>query len=168
MRPRSVSERQPTARRRPRAGHALALERRGDPLGRQRIEAHELAARDDRLEHAPERLGEEDEVHEGRRLLERLQQSVGDLVVHGLDALEHEHPPGRLERRARGGGHDRLVDVADAHDVRTGGADPGQVGMGSHEHAPVRVLAVGSALGQQLGGERGRRGALARAGRPVE
>ena len=49
-------------------------------------------------------VGEQQQHDVGRRLLERLEQRVGRLVVHRVGALEHEHAPRRLERRVRGGG----------------------------------------------------------------
>ena len=105
---------------------------------------------------------------ERRRLLERLEHLVRRLVVHRLGALEDEHAAARLERRARGGGDDRLVDVADEHLVRAARRDPGQVGMDAVLDALARVVGIGGALGEQLGGERAGDVALARPGRAVE
>src|SRR4029079_9117952 len=62
----------------------------------------------------------------------------------------------------------RLVDVADEHLLRTARRDPGEVGMDAVLHPRPRVVRIGRALGEQLGGERPGDGALARAGRAVE
>ena len=64
-----------------------------------------------------------------RRLLERLQQPVGRGVAHRLDPLDHEDPPGRLERGPRGGGDDRLVDVGDEHLGGAARRHPAEVGV---------------------------------------
>ena len=104
-------------------------------------------------------------MHEVRRLLERLQQPVGHLVVHRVHALQHEHPAGRLERRAGGRRHHGLVHVLHAHHVRAARPHPGQVGVGAVLHAQAHRVGVGLPLGEQLGGERARHRALAGAGR---
>ena len=87
----AAAERQPRARPARSAGTPSLVERCLDPLGGQRIEAHELAARHHRGDHLRQRVGEQDQVDEGGRLLERLEQPVGHLVVHGVHPLEHEH-----------------------------------------------------------------------------
>ena len=140
----------------------------GDPLRRQRLEAHQLAAGDHRLDHPAQRVGEQDQVHERRRLLQRLQEPIGHLVVHGVHALEHEHAPGGLEGGAGGGGHHRLGHVLDPHHVRAGGPHPGEVGMGAVLDPQPHRVRILRALGQQLGGERPGHGPLAGAGGPVE
>ena len=101
-------------------------------------------------------------------VLERREQAIGHLVVHGVHPLEHEHPPAGLERGARGGAHHRAVDVLHAHHVRARGAHPGEIGMGAVLNAQPHGVGVAGPLGQQLGGEGARDGALAGAGRPVE
>ena len=63
----------------------------------------------------------------------------------------------RLERRVRGGGHDRLVDVAREHLVRAARRDPGQVGVRAVLDA--RALAV---LGVRRLGRAARRRTRAR------
>ena len=72
-------------------------------------------------------VGQEQQVHERRRFLERLQHAVGRLVVHRVDGLDHEHPPRGLKRRARGRRHDRLLDVGHQHLRGARGRHPGQV-----------------------------------------
>ena len=83
-------------------------------------------------------------MRERRRLLERLEHLVGRLVVDRVGALDDEHAPARLERRARRGGDDRLVDVADEHLGGAAGVDPCQVGMDAVLDAPPARV-VGSA-----------------------
>ena len=78
-----------------------------------------------------------------RRLLERLEHPVGGLVVHRVGALEDEHAPARLERRARGGGHDRLVDVAASMMCGAARRDPGQVGVRRRRARAARARGVG-------------------------
>ena len=138
-----------------------ALEPLGQRRGRQRVEAHGLAARGDRRQHLARPVGEQQQDDVVRRLLERLEQRVGRLVVHGVGALDDEHAPLRLERRVRRGGHDRLDDVLAAHHVRAARSDPRQVRMRPVLHAGAGVLGIARALGQQLGGEGARRIALA-------
>ena len=104
----------------------------------------------------------------GRRLLERLEQRVGRLLDQRVGALEHEDPVAGLERRVRGGGHDRLVDVSAEHLVRAAGRDPGEVGVRAVLRPELRVLGVARAACQQLAGERPGGLALARARRPVQ
>ena len=97
-----------------------------------------------------------------------LQQRVGRLVVHRVGALEHEHAVSRLERRARGGGDDRLLDVAPQHLVRAARRDPRQVRVRAVLHARAGGLRVGGVARQQRGGEVARRLALAAPGRAVQ
>ena len=114
----------PVAQAQPRGGGGLR--RRGaarlQPLrelgGRGRIEADGLAAAGDRRQHLRRAVGQQQQDDVVRRLLERLEQRVGGLVVHRVGALEHEHAVAGLERRVRGRGDDRLVDVAPEHLVR--------------------------------------------------
>ncbi len=107
-------------------------------------------------------------MREGGRLLERLEHPVGGLVVHRVGALEDEHAPPRLERRARGGGHDRLLDVGDEHLRGAAGGDPRQVGVDAVHHARAASVGVGRAVGEQLRGERAGGARLAGARRAVE
>ena len=152
------------AQRQPRAGQCggrvVDRQPRSDLLGRQRVEAHELAARGDRRQHLAQPVGEQDQVHEVGRLLQRLEHAVGGGLDHRVGALDHEHAPGGLERRARGGGDHGLVDVGDQQLVRAGGSDPREIGMRSAAHSFV--------LAQQRGGHGPRDGALPGARRPVE
>jgi hypothetical protein len=69
--------------------------------------------RSDRRQHVLAVVGQQDQVDERGRLLERLEQPVGGLVVHRSGPFDHEHPARGLKRRAGGGRDDRLVDVAD-------------------------------------------------------
>ncbi len=128
-----------------------------------RVEADGLAARHDRRQHLGEPVGEQQQHDVRRRLLERLEQRVGRLVVHRVGALEHEHAVARLERGARRGRHDGLVDVAAQHLVRAARRDPAQVGMRAVLDAGADAVRVGGAAGQQRGREGARRGALAAA-----
>jgi len=132
----------------------------GDALGRQRVEAHELAARGDRRQHLAQPVGEQDQVHEVGRLLERLEHAVGRGLDHRVGALDHEHPPGGLERRTCGGSDHGLVDVGDQQLVRAGGSDPREIGVRSAAHSFV--------LAEQRGGHGAGDGALPGARRPVE
>jgi len=138
------------------------------PVGGEWVEAHQLAARDHRLEHPPQRAGQQDQVHERRWLLERLQHPVGHLVVHQVDSLEHEHALSGLERRPRRGRDHRLLDVVHAHDVCAARDDPGEVGVRAVRDTQPDVLRVGRALGEQLSRQRPRRRTLAGPGRAVE
>ena len=107
-------------------------------------------------------------MHVRRGLLQRLQHPVRDLVVHRVGPLQHEHTARGLEGRARRGGHHRLVDVTDAHDVSPGGPDPGQVRVRARPDPRPRRVGIGLSLREQLGGEGPRGGSLARSGRTVE
>ena len=167
-RPLAVAEREPRAGAGADGIDAARLQPLGELPRRRRVEAHALAARGDRRQHLRRAVGEEDQDDVARRLLERLEQRVGGRVVHRVGALEHEHAPGRLERRVRGGGHHRLVDVAAQHDVGAARRHPGEVGMRAGERAGAGVLRVGRVAREQLGGELARGLALARAGRAVE
>ena len=167
-RPLAVAQRQPRAGQRARGRHPLGLQRLRDPRRRQRVEAHQLAARDHGLHDLAQRVGQQDQVHERRRLLQRLEQAVGRLVVQGVHALEHEHPPRGLERRPARGVDHGLGHVGAAHHVRAGGPHPRQVRVGARVDPVADAVGVGRALGQQLGGERPRGLALAHARGPVE
>ncbi len=94
-----VAERQ--ARARQRALGLGLLQARRDPRRRERIEAHVLAARGDRREHVLAPVGDQQQMDERRRLLERLQHPVRRLVVHRVGPLDHEHAPRGFEWRAR-------------------------------------------------------------------
>ena len=103
-----------------------------------------------------EAVGEQEQDDVVRRLLERLEQRVGGLVVHRLRALEHEDAPARprtaCARRRRRPARRRRGAASRAR--RSG--DPGEVGV---RPCAARRAASGSRLrGEQLGGERrGRR-----------
>ena len=138
----AVAEREPRA-----GGGGLGVDpARLEPLrelgGGQRVEAHRLAARADGRQHLRGVVGQQQQDDVGRRLLERLEQRVGRLVVHRVGALEHEHAVGGLERRVRGGGHHRLLDVAPQHLVRAARRHPRQVGMRAVQDARARRLGV--------------------------
>ena len=155
-------------RRRRIAGVRLLAQALLDARGRQRVEAHLLAARGDRGQQLARGGGEQDEVRERRGLLERLQQAVGGLVVERVRVLQHEHPPARLERRAGRRGDDRLVDVAHQHFPRAGGRDPRQIRVRPARRAPAHLLGSGRPRGEQRRGEGARDRALADAGGAVE
>src|SRR6185437_9255019 len=133
-----------------------------------RVEAHRLATRGDRGQHVLAAVGQQQQVHELGRFLERLQHAVGRLVVHRLDRLDHEDAPSRLERRARRRRDDRLLDVGDEHLGRARAAHPRQVGvrvaLDPLPHAAGIVLLVR----QQRRREGARDRALARARGAVE
>ena len=137
-------------------------------VGRRRVEAHRLAARQDRRQHVLRAVGQQQQVRERRRLLQRLEHPVGGVLVHRVDALDDEHAPARLERRPRRGGDDRLVDVGHEHLGRAAGRDPGEVRVHAVLRAQPRVLGIGRAVGQQRRRERARDVALARPGGAVE
>ncbi len=65
---------------RPLALHTLKA--RAIRARRQRIEAHLLTARRDRRHHVLPAVAQQQQVHERRRLLQRLQHAVGRLFVH--------------------------------------------------------------------------------------
>ena len=73
-----------------------------------------------------------------------------------------------LERRAGGGRHDRLVDVAPQHLVRAARRDPRQVGVRAVLDPDPRRLGIGRFARQQRGREVARRVALAAPGRAVQ
>ena len=103
------------------------------------------------------------------RLLERLQHPVGGLVAELVDPLDHEHAPARLERRLARRGDHRPVDVADEDLVRAARARPRSGRDASPTSTRARAPSGSAApVGQQLGGQRPRRRALAGAARPVE
>jgi len=66
---------------------AAASQALGERRGGQRIEPHRLAARADRRQHLGRAIGEQEQDHVRRRLLERLEQRDGRLVVHRVGAL---------------------------------------------------------------------------------
>ena len=83
-------------------------------------------------------------MDERGRLLERLQQPVGHLVVHRVHALEHEHPPARPRtasawRRSTTGSSTSSTRITCA----PLGRDPGQVGMRAVLHAQAHRVGVG-------------------------
>ena len=104
-----------------------ARQRGRDTVGSERVEAHQLTARGDRRQNVVEAVAEEQQVDEVERLLERLQHAVGRLVVHRLHRLDHEHPPGGLERGAGRCRHDRPLDVGHEHFRGPRGGNPGEV-----------------------------------------
>ena len=141
---------------------------RRDRRRRQRLEAHQLAARDNRLEHPAQLVRHQNQVHVRRRLLQRLQQPVRHLVVHRVHALQHEHASARLERRPVGRVHHRALHVIDPHHVRAARAHPGQIGMRPVHHARAHGVRIVRPLGQQLRRERPRHRPLPGPRRPVE
>ena len=157
-------------RRRPPFGVRVgALEPGLDRIGPEPGEAHRAAARAHRLE---QRLGlgaDQDQVGEGGRLLERLQQRVLAFLGHRVRVLDHEHPPLALERA--------VGDLSD-HPLAHGldqvlgprRAQPGEVRVrrGVGERPPPGVGRVGGPVGEQLGGQSPRRRPLPGAARPGE
>ena len=85
----------------------------GDRLRAERGEADHLAPRAHRFEQR-RRLGrDQDDVREGRRLLERLQQGVLALLGHRVRLLDHEDPVIPLERPVRRRLDDPLANLID-------------------------------------------------------
>ena len=84
-------------------------------------------------------------MHEVGGLLQRLEHAVGGGLDHRVGALDHEHAPGGLERRTRGGGDHGLVDVGDEQLVRAGGSDPREIGMRPSAASLVRLRRPSSA-----------------------
>ena len=121
---------------------ALALELLCERVRRGRVEAHGLAATRDRRQHLGRLVREQEQHDVGGRLLERLEQRVGRLVVHRVGALEDEDAMVGLERRVGGGGHDGLADIAAQHLVGARGGDPRQVGVGAVLDAGLGVLGI--------------------------
>jgi len=107
-------------------------------------------------------------VHERRGLLQGLEHAVGRLVAELIGTLDHEHPAAGLKRRLARRRDHRLVDVRDQDLVGAAGDHPGEIGMGAAPHPGARAVGVRLALGQQLGGQRSRGGALAGATGPMK
>ena len=81
--------------------HALFEQQGGDLRLGQRVEPHDLAPRDDRLELELGRRADQDQHGPRRRLLQRLQERVGRLFVQVVGVVEDRHlarAPRRLER----------------------------------------------------------------------
>ena len=122
--------RAPGARTPARARARRPARARRDPRRGQRIEAHRLAARGDRRQHVLAAVGEQ---HAGGRTAAAPRASSASGWPPGRSSCR---PPSitntrraRLERRARRGRHDRLLDVADEHLRGAARRHPGQVGM---------------------------------------
>ena len=170
----SARARSPSPSAEPSAGeraarlHALGGQRRRQSLGARRLEAHELAARGDGRQNLPGSAGQQDQVDEVGRLLQRLQHPVGGRVAHRVGLLDHEHAPPRLERRPRRRRYDRLVDVRHQHLGGAARRDPGQVGVRAALHALGDVGACGRAVSKQRRREGAGDGPLAGARRPGE
>ena len=159
----SISEREPGTRPRGEPRHPARFERlRKRRLGR-RLEPHVLAARGDGRQHVAGAVGEQDQVHELGRLLERLEHPVGGRVPHRLGLLDHEHAPARLKRRSRRRRDHRLVDVRDEHLGDTTRRHPGEVGVGAPRDPLGGLRALGRTVGDQRGGECARDVTLTRA-----
>ena len=114
-------------------------------------------------------VGQQHQVRERRRLLERLQQPVGGLVVHRLGALDHEHPP-RRTRTASCSPPRRPAPRCRRRASRRRPTARTQVRSGwlSRRTRSATVAGLLRALGQQRRGERARERALAGARRAVE
>jgi hypothetical protein len=127
----------------------VAVQPGGEDVGGRRLEAHELAARDDGGQEVGRAVGEQDEVREPRRLLQRLEHPVGGGVVHRLGALDDEDPPGRLERRAVGRGDHGLLHVRHHHVGRARRPHPRQVGVHALLGAARGARGIRRAVGEQ-------------------
>ena len=115
-----------------------------------------------------ETIGDQDQVNERRRLLERLEHAVGGLVAELVDALDHEHPARGLKRRPARRRDHRAVDVADEDLVRAARRDPGEVRMRAGERPRPGALGIGRARAQQRGRKFAGDRSLAGAARPME
>ena len=119
-----LPEREPRARRaraRPRRRRAEQL--RGQPLGRQRVEAHELAARDHRLEHPAERVGQRGSgarTTAGSSSVFSIRLATSSFIVSTRSSTNTRLRDSNGVRVAAD--DDRLLDVVDAHHVRAGRA----------------------------------------------
>lgn len=147
---------------------ALGAQAPHDVVLRRGVQADGLAAGGDGGQDVAGAGGEQDEVDEGRGLLEGLQQAVGGLVVHGVGVLDDEDPPAGLEGGVGRGGDDGLVDVGDEHLAGAGGRGPGEIGVGATGDALGDGVGRAGAVGEEGGGEGAGEGALAGAGGPVE
>ena len=92
-------------------------------------EVDRLAAGGDRLQQGLGLGGEEDQVGEGGRLLQRLQQGVLALVAHRLRRLDHEDAPAALEGPVGGGADHPLAHLLD-HVLGAARGEPDEVGVG--------------------------------------
>ena len=144
------------------------LQARRDPRRRERVEAHVLAARGDRREHVLAPVGDQHQMDERRRLLERLQHPVRRLVVHRIGPLDHEHAPRGFEWRARRGSHHRLLDVSHEHFRGAARRHPGEVGVRPARDPFGHRPRLARAVGEQRGGKRPGDCALAGPRRTVE
>ena len=114
-----------------------------DRLGRQRREVDRLAARGDRLQQRRRLGGEQDQVDEPGRLLQRLQQRVLALVAHRLGRLDDEDPLAAFEGPVGGGPDHPLAHLLDQV-LGAAWSQPDQVGMrrGIEQRPAPRVLGV--------------------------
>ena len=113
-------------------------------LGRERREVDRLAARGDRLQQPVGLGGEQDQVDEGRRLLERLQQRVLALVAHRLGRLDDEDPVLAFEGPVGGGADHPLAHLVD-HVLGAARGEPDEVGVrrGIEHRAAAGVVGIG-------------------------
>ncbi|CAB4882234.1 unannotated protein [freshwater metagenome] len=114
-RPVGIAERQPRTGARLLRAHSAALEQALEALGGGRVEAHRLAAAADRVRKVARVRGQQHQVRVVRRLLKRLEQLRGGLLVEAVGILEHEDAPARLEGAMRDRADHRFGDVADEH-----------------------------------------------------
>ena len=136
------------------------------PGGGQRVEAHQLAARDHRVEHPPERLGQQDQVHEVR-------PAPRASSAAGWPPRRSSCPRARARTRAArprtGCAWRRATTGSSTSSTRITCAPLGrtQVRSGCVPccHALAHRVRIGRALGQQRGGE-GARGACSCRCRP--
>ena len=138
--------------------------------GRERAELDRGAAREDRLGELLGLGADQDQVSEGRRLLERLQQRVLALVAQVLGLLDDEDarapPSAGLRLAAR-------ITCSRTSSTRCwapGGRSQTRSGWGEGSSRARRRASsrIGGAVGEQLGRERSRGGGLARAARAAE
>jgi hypothetical protein len=163
-----VAQRQPCARQRRVRVHARGLDPSRDLIDRRRVEANQLAAGANRRQDLDQARGQQDQVHELGRLLERLEHPVCRLVAELVDVLDHEHPTARLKRGLARGRHNRAVDVRDEDLVRPARRHPGQVRVCPGHRAYTGAVGIGRTSGQELGRHHSRRRSLPCAARPVE
>ncbi len=128
-------------------------------------EYHGAAPAGNRLGKIGFRLGDHDEDRRFARLLERLEQCVGRLVIHHAALLEEEDFSIPFHRRQAGQG-DGLASLVDGDRGPAFWLDEYQVGMGGADHSsPARNVVI---VTEQGSGKVPRRSRLTDAARPNE
>ncbi len=127
------------------AASGAARQLRFQHLGRERREVDRLAARGDRLQQALGLGAEQDQVDEGRRLLQRLQQRVLALVAHRLGGVDDEDAVLAFEGPVGGGADHPLAHLVD-HVLGAARGEPDEVGVrrGVEQGAAAGVVGIGA------------------------